>query len=566
MTFAATLTGGRSQSGVGANDGWCRAWTSTMACNNRLFQSARTWRYAQFPALTSAFVPQGIGGMPSYDSNGYHTEDIPIVRGPNTYAPFVAPLEAMPYAPAGTYKLRWDGSGNVRVRLDGNAPVASTSGAIDVVVATAGTHTIQVMILSSSAANRVRNMRLYMPGQDTDPSFWHPAYKQALKGRSVFRAMTLEQTNGTSSPFTATPSDTAAYQWARRVQPGYYTQVAEESGGIALEHVIELANEIGIDPYTNYSHLNGDPTLSDWIPNEMALEQATLNKNRVSRKELSNEIWNTSAGNQHSYYRQLGADLGLNLVGYNPGPMTDPGAAFATAIKCYARNVALMSAAIRDAIGNRATARPRVKIVLGSMAAAGYGATYPTFTGDVTRRLLESLENPAINPRYGATYGTLARHFVDEVAIAPYYGRSVLAQLNTNSATDINTLMPMLISDAYNDTFQYTRNNVYWANLYGLPVVCYEAGANFFGQPTAVNARFPDMRHDSRMETAQAEMFRGYWAGGGAPPIVTLGFWDAGGQNGWGGEMESGLVDAYATYPTWRANVKEIRRRLAGGR
>ncbi len=570
MSFAALMSNGRSRSGIGANADFWRAWGAVWAFNNRLAHTARSWRYASWPGMATLDVAIS---APPQTSDGYFAEDIPLSRPPRLYVPQANAFESMasPYFPAGTYVCKWDGPGTVQVRVGSATPLSSSTGRLEVPIPapSAASATVNIAITQSFAVDPVRNIRFYMPGTEFDPSFWHADFKRFMKGRSVLRLMTPEQTNQgqeTGNPFAlqlAPPYPTI--QWANRVPAGYYAQAIPTRGGIADEHVISFANETGIDPYINFTHLTGDPSMSDMVPNRVAFYRATLDKNRVLRIELSNEIWNSSAGDQHAWFRALGIALGLNTVGYNQGPTSDPGVQFACAVKAYVRVHCMMAAAIKDAIGDRAASRPRIKLVLGSMAAAGYGATYPLFTGDVTRRMLESIEDPAINPRYGATYGTTARDYVDEVAIAPYYGRSVRTLLNTSTSTPLDTLMTALLVDAAGDTFQYTRNNVYWCNQYGIPLICYEAGANFFGMPTAANARFGEMRHDSRMEEAQRLMFSNYWAAGGKEPIITLGFWESGNASGWAGEMESGLVDPYVTYPTWRANIKEIRRRLAGG-
>lgn len=67
---------------------------------------------------------------------------------------------------------------------------------------------------------------------------------------------------------------------------------------VPLELLIDMANEIGFDPWFCIPHMASD----DWVENFATLVKSRLNSNRVACIEYSNEVWNTGPGFSQTFW------------------------------------------------------------------------------------------------------------------------------------------------------------------------------------------------------------------------------------------------------------------------
>lgn len=177
--------------------------------------------------------------------------------------------------PKGDYLLEYDGDGDILVGFDAKV-VRSQRGSILFRVNNPSTNGIYLKLVRSDATNRVRNIRVWMPGYHSGkrPTF-HPTLLRRLAPFRVLRFMDWMRTNGSK-----------VRRWEDRATPAYYTQA--DARGVAPELMVELCNELHADAWLCMPHLADD---------RYVLEFARLVKARLDPRlrvwiEHSNEVWN----------------------------------------------------------------------------------------------------------------------------------------------------------------------------------------------------------------------------------------------------------------------------------
>lgn len=185
--------------------------------------------------------------------------------------------------PAGTYTVRWDGTGTVAIAgfdVDGaswGAPIADTTGEFTFDVTNPANGGIALRIDASDDADHVRNIRVYPPGIDPDnaPTF-HPTFLERLEPFEFIRFLS----------WCGVGQTTGDVQWADRPLPTDPTQSTVR--GVSLEHMIELCNTLDVDPWFCMPHLATD----DYMQQFAAFVHANLEPERTVYIEFSNEVWN----------------------------------------------------------------------------------------------------------------------------------------------------------------------------------------------------------------------------------------------------------------------------------
>jgi len=120
----------------------------------------------------------------------------------------------------------------------------------------------------------------------------------------------------------ASTNNSIEEEWSGRKRPTFYTMVARSgdpdglygpkptpydrlfAGGVAIEIMLKLANELGIDPWLCVPHRATDEYISEYAK----LARAQLDPRRRVYLEYSNEIWNWG-------FRQAGWMLHSHLAG-----------------------------------------------------------------------------------------------------------------------------------------------------------------------------------------------------------------------------------------------------------
>ncbi len=194
--------------------------------------------------------------------------------------------------PGGRYVALWDGDGDLQLTQDA-VQVSRNGNRIEAdVVPDDG---IVLRIVRTNSNNPVRNIRVIMPGFEstyqTQP--FHPRFLTNWRGFKQIRFMNWARTGNLESA------------WSNRTTPSYYSQATAR--GVALEYMIDLANELDADPWLCLPHLATD----DYARQLARLVAARLEPGRRVVLEYSNECWN-SAFEQARYCRSEGARLQLS--------------------------------------------------------------------------------------------------------------------------------------------------------------------------------------------------------------------------------------------------------------
>lgn len=176
------------------------------------------------------------------------------------------------HPPAGTYTASWSGSGSVT--FGQGFQTLSSAGNQKTVRVDA-----QASALSVARSGDVKNLRIVL--NDTVGPF-HPLFIERLKPFKIIRFMDWQQTNN-AGPRT----------WSTRVMPGD-SQIG--SGGVAIEYMVALCNQLGADPWLCIPH-RAEPhyvrTLAEYC-------RDNLHPGATVYVEWSNEVWN-SQFDQHQW-------------------------------------------------------------------------------------------------------------------------------------------------------------------------------------------------------------------------------------------------------------------------
>lgn len=323
--------------------------------------------------------------------------------------------------PAGRYRVTHDGEGELFLGLD--ARIVGKRGR-DLLAEVKPKASVILKVMATNPANPVRNIRMYLPGIDPakcDLTF-NRDYLEYLDGFKVIRFMDWANTN---------LNDTS--DWLDRTLPGHATQ--DRKTGVALEYMIQFAEELDANPWFNVPHGAND---------RYVREMAHLIKERVGpdRKiyvEYSNEVWNTVFP-QYRYAAAEAARLRL-----------------ADADAFYLRRALEVFRIFEEVFGGSG----RIVRVLAGQAAN-------------THRGQRLLSPPDIHQR------------IDAYAIAPYFGHAAQLQSpgDRTGPADLPVEEVMGRLDAsLAETREIIRANVALARKAGVALIAYEGGQHVTNPP-----------------------------------------------------------------------------------
>jgi hypothetical protein len=178
--------------------------------------------------------------------------------------------------PAGRYVCLYEGTGELGFSLD--AKVAARSPGRIELDGRPSRSGILMKILRSEKGDHVRNVRVIMPGHDATYAArpFNPLFLRRLEPFRVIRFMDWQRTN--NSVFA---------HWDQRTKPSTYTQTGPQ--GVAIEHMVDLCNTLGADPWFCMPHA-ADRDCEDSFAR---LVKGSLGPERKVYLEYSNEVWNT---------------------------------------------------------------------------------------------------------------------------------------------------------------------------------------------------------------------------------------------------------------------------------
>lgn len=223
------------------------------------------------------------------DGSGQFNSGAPVPQDSNgwpTRAPFTSggvqhwPHTLMPAWIAGDYTIRVTGSGTLRVRATGSSPITRTF--------TGGTNTftinspnaygtIYIEILQTDPnGNHLRDFRVWLPGYANSSVTFHPAFKSSLAHFNTIRFMDWGRTNSNTQ-----------VNWTDRTRTNHATQT--RSVGVALEYMIQLANETGKNMWVCVPHA----ATNAYVSSMAAMLRDQVSAGRRIYVEYSNEIWNS---------------------------------------------------------------------------------------------------------------------------------------------------------------------------------------------------------------------------------------------------------------------------------
>ncbi|MCG5052136.1 MAG: hypothetical protein KA712_04170 [Myxococcales bacterium] len=288
---AAPGPGPARRSDVGTNLGHIREFEKDSPFLDK-FKQARPW------------ITRPVGAMDGFDRR--FSEQIPHdAHGWPTQVPFTPPGEPPQIVHTlistprnGPHALLFEGKGKIVVKGPGvlaTVDAQGGSGRFDVIVnkrdnGYKDSAIFYVEIHATDPADHLRNFKFlhtrHLAIYERD--VFEPTFVSRLAGINPLRFMDWGAINGQTIS-----------SWAQRPTPQTYSQATEE--GVALEHMIALANATKADAWVNVPHLANDAFVR-----EMAkMLQEKLHTAAKIYVEYSNETWNTEF-EQGKYVRAQG--------------------------------------------------------------------------------------------------------------------------------------------------------------------------------------------------------------------------------------------------------------------
>ena len=200
--------------------------------------------------------------------------------------------------PKGRYVVTWEGEGTVRV--DSTRIDTAASGPQRVVFDFQGESPIRIDIQSTDPqgnGNYIRNIRVFE--EKLEPllragEVFHPVFLQRIEDMRVLRFMDWEATNLVPpGRWDQMPAADAARYWG--------------DSGVPLPVMVQLANQVGADPWFCIPHLADDPFVRQFA----TYVRDNLSPSLVSYVQFSNEVWNFSFPQAQYAYEQAAKDLGF---------------------------------------------------------------------------------------------------------------------------------------------------------------------------------------------------------------------------------------------------------------
>jgi hypothetical protein len=244
---------------------------------NGISYYSREWAFVDAMKYSMEWISLNYPGMYSSNSWGNGMEIHLRSDGYPTYlqtGQIVATLtlrDVCYHAPAGRYVCLYDGNGVLDFGFD--ATVISVSKnriefdftptcVVGCTAAYCSDNGIFLQILETDVTNPVHNIRIIMPGFEYqyDVMPFHPWFLKSLEHYSTIRFMTWQNIN----------SNTEIY-WANRTTTDHVSQAAS-GRGVALEHMIQLSNTLGSNPWFCMPHQAND----DYIRNFAIMVRDTL--------------------------------------------------------------------------------------------------------------------------------------------------------------------------------------------------------------------------------------------------------------------------------------------------
>jgi hypothetical protein len=270
-------------SALGINLGGVTYWSTEIVFVD-LFKHSQTWK-SQAPGKK-----YGQGGPLDLTEDGW----VRSLADNGRFADSIILSSINSRYPGGIYTCLYDGKGELKF-AHGTSIVDEKPGCIKVQVRPEQ-NLLTLAITKTNPKDPVRNIRFILPGfEDTySKQPFHPDFLKRWEKFKVLRFMDFQRTNNSRQT-----------DFSDRPTPAIQTQ--GDSGGVALEYMIKLANTINADPWFCMPHLATD----DYIREFAKMVKQQLKPNLKVYIEYSNECWNSMFA-QARYCKDRGKELGLS--------------------------------------------------------------------------------------------------------------------------------------------------------------------------------------------------------------------------------------------------------------
>ncbi|MEZ6192071.1 MAG: hypothetical protein R3C45_12405 [Phycisphaerales bacterium] len=183
-----------------------------------------------------------------------------------------------PGYPTGTYVCTFTGSGGtINFSLDATNIQVVSPGRITFDVNSATGNGIHMTITGINPNDHIRDVKVWMPGFENASSPFHPLFVKRLRPFSVIRFMDWQRTN-----------DVDEVSWSARTTPASFSQGSDDRLGVALEHMVELCNQLEADPWFCMPHKADNA----YVANFATYVRENLDPKLKVYVEWSNEVWN----------------------------------------------------------------------------------------------------------------------------------------------------------------------------------------------------------------------------------------------------------------------------------
>ncbi len=404
---------------------------------------------------------------------------------PGQTAETVMFVDAKGHYPGGKYVLLYDGKGTINLLLNSAKVVSQTPGrmVLDVVPQDSG---IWLEISATNPANPITNIRLIMPGFEktytTKP--FHPLFLERLSKFKTIRFMDWMRAN-----------DSTISNYSERPQGGFPTQASEK--GVALYHLIDLANTLHANPWFTIPHKATDAYVREFA----TTVRTRLDPSLKPHIEYSNEVWNYIFS-QTNYAKQKGLSLGLSQDGN------------LAALRYYSQRSVEIFKIWEDVFGGKS-------------------------------RLVRILASQSVNPWTGEqviTWKEAYKH-ADAYAIAPYFDGNDLNNPDKVDKTLEMTedqILDSMLNEIRTELKQDVTDNYNLTKRYGLKLFAYEGGTSLESsrmpadKEPKVTALFHAVNRNPRIKGVYLEYLNMWKASGGElfNQFVDVSRWDKYGS--WG--------------------------------
>lgn len=259
------------QASIGTNLSPIKDWSSELVFND-LFKRARPW------------ISNNNKQLP-LDNAGWVTH-LTLGQAATTYLL----TNFTGHFPGYEYICYFEGDGSIS--FPESEIILSKPGELHIRLSETAKHLV-LRINATTSKNYIRNIRIYPKASAQGATFRSPFLKR-WREFSTLRFMDWMATNNSKARY-----------WKDRPLPSDFSQATRK--GVALEHMIELANRLQVSPWFCMPHQAND----DYIRRFAMLVKKNLDPKLKVYIEYSNEVWNGLFKQSH-YAIDQGVKLNLN--------------------------------------------------------------------------------------------------------------------------------------------------------------------------------------------------------------------------------------------------------------